>query len=420
MNLLIFTLCLVFSAFFSGMEIAFVSSNKLKLELDKKKNPFYEKIIAYFSNKPHEFIATMLVGNNIALVIFGIYAAEIFEPFIKNYTLNYFGILFIQTFISTAIVLTTAEFFPKSLFRLFPNFFLSIFIIPVCIFYILFYPISKFSISISNKFLKLFKTNTVENKNSTVFTKLDLDELITENLNSDHETATENQGVKFIKNALDFSEIKLKECMKPRAEIVAVEKSDIRHKIMDKFIKSGYSKILVYEETIDNIIGYIHHSVFFKGEAINLGDEIIKPVFVPETMPANLLLSKFLQQRKSIAVVVDEFGGTAGIVTVEDILEEIIGDIEDEHDNNNLIDSKLSDTEFIFSGRLEIDSINEKYGINLPESDQYETVAGMLLFYYENFPKINDIIEFENFKCKVLNTTNRKIHLVRLEVKAKE
>lgn len=417
MSLIIFFSCLVLSAFFSGMEIAFVSSNKLRLELDKKRRPLFKKMIAYFSEEPQEFIATMLIGNNIALVIFGIYATEIFQPLVEHFAINKFSILLFQTLISTLIILTTAEFFPKSIFRMHPNFFLKVLILPVAVFYILFYPITKFSMLVSNGLLTLFsKKKLGDNDSKKVFNKLDLDELISQNLTPSSEAEESEHGVQIIKNALDFSEIKLKECMKPRAEIVAVEFDQIEQKIQHKFINTGYSKVLIFKETIDHIIGYIHHAQLFEFSLNELAKNIIKPVFAPETMPAQMLLSSLLQERKSIAVVVDEFGGTAGVVTVEDILEEIIGDIQDEHDSNNLIESKISDTEYIFSGRLEIDSLNEKYQLDLPESDQYETIAGMLLYYYENFPKINDVVEINHFHFKIINSTNHKIHLVKLSI----
>ena len=415
--LLLILLTLLSSAFFSGMEIAFVSSNKLKLELDKKQDNNFSKIIEIFNKKPGEYIATMLVGNNISLVVYGIVMAIILRPTIVNiFGNNEAVILLLQTIISTIIILFTAEFLPKTLFRNSPNRALKVFIIPVFVMYILLWPITKITMFFSDILLNnILKIDTNAEHKNPVFVKADIDHLVSNISNEDEKEEVDND-IKLFQNALDFSDVKIRECIIPRTEIVAIDVNDFDlEKIKQLFIESGFSKILVYDDTIDNIIGYIHNSDLFK-KPKNLKTIIRNVIIAPETMPANKLLKEFSNENRSLAVVVDEFGGTAGIVTLEDIMEEIFGEIEDEYDTSQFIDKKISDNEYILSGRLEIDFLNEKYSLNLPETDDYETIAGWILFHYEDIPKLNQVIEIENFSVKILEASNIKIELINLRI----
>ncbi len=413
--LLIILITILLSAFFSGMEIAFVSANKLQLELDKKSDPFSSRILKLVTADASHYIATMLVGNNIALVIYGIAFAGLLGPVFEGYIHSESLMLLMQTIVSTLIILFFAEFMPKTLFRIFPNTLLNIFAAPLAFFYFIFYPITKFTIAITNLLLKYFlKTDVKHSSKDIVFGRIDLDEFVNDNDSSNLEKklAIEKE-VKLFKNALDFSKVKLREIMVPRTEIemldINADISELRH----KFVETGYSRILFYSENADNIIGYVHSSIIFRNP------DSIKPyiqnvLIVPETMPANKLLSTFIQEHRSIAIVVDEFGGTSGMVTSEDILEEIFGEIEDEHDTSDIIEKKISDTEYIFSGRSEIDLLNEKYYFDLPESEDFETLAGLILYYHESIPKINTEIKIDKFLIKILKATSTKIELVKL------
>ena len=406
---------LIFSAFFSGMEIAFISSNKLRIELDKKQKLYPSQIISIFIKNPGQYIATMLVGNNIALVIFGIIMAIILKPFIIKFSSNEIAILIIQTIISTVIILFTAEFLAKALFMIRPNIALNIFSPPVLFFYIIFYPITKIIIWISNfllKFLFNIKINKQQGKN--VFGKVDLDNLINE---GHSELKMDNQiehNVKIFQNALDFSKVKLRECMVPRTEITALELNNSIEELKQKFIETGFSRIIIYKNNIDNIIGYINSKKLFE-KPKNIKSKLVRVLIVPETMAANKLLSLFIKEKKSIAIVVDEFGGTAGMVTIEDIIEEIFGEIEDEHDVIELEEKQINENEFVFSGRLEIDYLNNKYNLNIPETGDYETIAGFILYHYESIPKINEKITIDSFTFKILKVTHTRLELVNLK-----
>jgi CBS domain containing-hemolysin-like protein len=416
--LLIIFISVLFSAFFSGMEIAFVSANKLRLELDKKQNILYEKTISTFTRNPGLYIATMLVGNNIALVIYGLAFSELFKPFFYRFFVNDLFVLLTQTITSTLIILFTAEFLPKALFRINPNSILKFFLLPVTLFYFLFYPISKFSMIISKFLLQSVMRVKIQKINEKiVFSRIDLAHFVSEQKTDDNEEHKEeiDKEVKLFRNALDFSKVKLREVMVPRTEIVAMDINSSVDELLEKFIETGYSRILFYNEHIDNIIGYIHHSVIFNNPG-SIRSKLGKVLIVPETMQASKLLHKFVQQRRSIAIVVDEFGGTAGMVTIEDILEEIFGEIEDEHDSSDLIEKKLSDTEYIFSGRLELDDIRAKYNIGFPEEENAETLAGYILFHHENIPKTNTIIDIGKFRIKILKATSTRIELVHLKI----
>jgi len=408
-----------FSAFFSGMEIAFVSSDKLRLELDKNQNSFQSRILKIFTKIPNKYITTMLVGNNIALVIYGIIFAKILEPFLEKITNSDGIILLIQTILSTLVILFAGEFIPKKIFRLNPNRVLRIFAVPLIFIYYIFYPITHFCLYLSRIIVNsFFKGNLNKKEDSLVFSRIDLDHLVNSPSRKDKNEmiGEEENEIKLFRNALDFSKIRLREIMIPRPEMVALDiKTTTIEELRQKFIETGYSRILFYQENIDNIIGYVHHSSIFTHPQFirpNLKDVII----VPETMQANKLLKKFIRQHRSIAIIVDEFGGTAGMVTSEDILEEILGEIEDEHDTIDLIDKKINSNEYIFSARIELDTLNEKYNLGFPNSKDYETLAGYILFYYENIPKINTIIKIDKFRIKILKATHTRIELINLKV----
>jgi CBS domain containing-hemolysin-like protein len=416
-GILVIILTIILSAFFSGMEIAFVASNKLRIELDRKQGLFGSRILRLFTNNPGQYIATMLIGNNIALVIYGLFFSDLLGSVLSSYVGSDILILLINTIISTALILIIAEFLPKTVFVISPNFFLKYLSIPTLFFFIIFYPVSKFTLGASNLFFRIFfrvKPGEMKHENS-VFKKVDLDHLVNLSKQSKEESATDHHNIRIFQNALDFSTIKLRECMVPRTEIEAVESSAPVAELKEKFIETGYSRILVYKDSIDNIIGYIELKDIFR----NPGDiisAIRKLAIVPETMPANKLLKLFVDEKKNIALVVDEFGGTSGMVTIEDILEEIVGDIEDEHDINDLTEKVISSKEYILSGRLEIDYLNEKYRLNLPEEDDFETLAGMILFYHGSIPIANDVIRIKNFVIKILRVSSTRLELVNLKV----
>ena len=414
--LLIIISSILLSAFFSGMEIAFFASNKLRLEIDKKQNTISTRAISVFTKHPGQYIVTMLIGNNIALVIYGIVMALVLEPIIQMIFHSDTVTLLLQTIISTLIILFTAEFFPKVIFRLHANFFLKIFSLPVFLFYLIFYPIGRFTIALSHMILRLFTGLKLDSESDNlVFGKPDLDQLVNENTDLSELREEKDHDIKIFQNALDFSKVKLRECMVPRTELVALDKDSSANELRHAFIESGLSKILIYKETIDNIIGYVNLKDLF-GNAEGIQSYIIPLPFVPESMPANKLLTIFVNEKKSIALVVDEFGGTSGIVTIEDILEEIFGEIEDEHDTSELIEKQLNKNEYILSARLEIDYLNEKYHLNLPENDEYETLAGLIFFSHESIPKLNQRITTNHFEFKIFKVSETRIEIVHLKI----
>ena len=407
---------IVLSAFFSGMEIAFVSSNKLRLEIEKKQNKFRSQILTIYTQNPGQYIVTMLVGNNVALVLYGIFMTIILEPVFRPFIASDTGMLVIQTIISTLIILVTAEFLPKVIFRINANGLLKFFSIPVFIFYLLFYPVSKSTIFLSNVILRLFfKVPLSGEPQSLVFGKPDLDHLVMEAQGEDDDEEQEDAGIRIFQNALDFSNVKLRECMIPRTELVAMEAGSNTEELIQAFIESGHSKILIFKKSIDNIIGYVNMKDMFGGKK-NIKSLVVPLIIAPETMPANKLLQQFVEEQKNIALVVDEFGGTSGIVTIEDILEEIFGEIEDEHDSSEWVEKQISNREFIFSGRLEIDYLNEKYKLDLPKLDDFETLAGLIYYHYESIPKLNHRIILSPFEFKVLKVSEKKIDLVQLRI----
>lgn len=387
----IILLTLLFSAFFSGMEIAFVSANKLRIELQNKKGLLSAKILSNFVKHPSRFIGAMLVGNNIALVIYGIVMARILEPVIRIIFTSEINVFIIQTVLATLLILVTAEFIPKTLFRINPNRTLNFFAIPVWIIYYLLYPLVYVIIGISELTLKkIFKVEFSDEK--PVFGRIDLDNIIKESTSSINRNEEVDTEIQIFRNALDFSNVKLRECMVPRTEIVALEINESIDVLKQNFVNTGLTKILIYRGDIDHIIGYTHsYELFKQPQSIK---SILLPIsMVPETMPAKELLKILIKQRKSVAVVVDEFGGTSGIVTIEDVMEEIFGEIMDEHDVVTLLEKQINDREYLLSGRLEIDYLNEKYKLNLPESEEYETLSGLIIYYHESIPELNEQIK---------------------------
>lgn len=405
---------MIFSAFFSGMEIAFVSSNRMLAEMDKEKNGLSQKALSVFYKHPNNFVSTMLVGNNISLVVYGIFIASLFDKTI----FHGFGAAFTvpaDTILSTMIVLFTGEFLPKTLFKSNPNKLLTLFAIPAYVCYVVLYPISRFSTSLSRFILKIFGVKINKEKENHEFSKVDLDYLVQSSIDNAKNDDDIEDEVKIFQNALDFPDTKIRDCMVPRTEIQAVDIECNETDLMNKFIESGNSKIIVYKEDIDHIIGYIHSSEMFRDRQ-GWRDHIRNLPFVPETMAAQKLMHIFLQQKKSLGVVVDEFGGTSGLVSLEDIVEEIFGDIEDEHDSSNYIAKKTDDGEYILSARLEIQKVNELFDLDLPESDDYMTIGGFILHYYQSFPKLNEIVKIDKFEFKIIKNTMTKIELVRLKV----
>jgi CBS domain containing-hemolysin-like protein len=407
---------MAFSAFFSGMEIAFVSSNKLRFEMDRNEQSITSRILSVFYHNPNNFISTMLVGNNIALVIYGILMAELIEQnLLAGYITNEFLLVLTQTIISTLIILVTGEFLPKTLFKINPNFTLSLFAIPTFICYIVLYPISKFASGISGVLLLLTGTKINKEASEKAFTKVDLDHFIQSSIENSANEEEINTEVKIFQNALDFSSIKIRDCMVPRTEIIAIEDDASMEELMELFVEKGISKIIVYQDNIDNITGYIHSSELFR-EPANWQQCIRQLPIVPETMNANKLMKIFMQQKKSLAVVVDEFGGTSGIVALEDLVEQIFGEIEDEHDTTSYVAKEVGNNEYVLSGRLDIEKANEMFSLELPESDEYQTIGGLILHEYQSFPKAHEIITLGNFQFRILKVTATKIELVKLKV----
>ncbi len=417
-------IAMLFSAFFSGMEIAFVSSNRLLAEMDREKNGLSQKAIAVFYQHPNNFVSTMLVGNNIALVIYGILFAQIFDatlfaPFSDGIRVT------LDTLLSTVIVLFTGEFLPKTIFKNTPNTMLTVFAIPAWLCYVILYPISRLATLLSKGLLRLVGIRMTKENEEREFTKVDLDYLVQTSIDNAGDEDLIGEEVKIFQNALDFSETKVRDCMVPRTEIDAVEDTATIEVLKQTFIESGHSKIIVYHEDIDHIIGYIHSSDMFRldnsaeanSSLFTLHSSLLREIsFVPETMLASRLMKQLMQQKRSLAIVVDEFGGTSGLVSLEDIMEEITGEIEDEHDSTNHVAKQLSDHEFILSARLEISKINEQFGLSLPESDEYMTLGGLILHVYQSFPKLNEVVKFGDFEFKIVKNTATKIELVRLTV----
>lgn len=404
--IIIFTM-LILSAFFSGMEIAYVSSNKIHIEIEKKQNNFLAGVLKKITKRPSKFIATMLVGNNIALVIYGFYMGDLLMKYIP---LAGFSGLLIQTIISTLVILMTAEFLPKVFFQIYANNLVKIFAVPAYFFYVVFSLISEFIIWISDLVLKfVFKTegDTVQ----LSFSKLELGNYISEQMDIAETKEEMDSEIQIFQNALDFSEVKSREAMIPRTEIVAVDIDTSPKELAKIFTETGFSKILIYKENIDDILGYVHSFELFKKPS-TIKKVLMPVIFVPETMLIKDVLAVLSKKRKSIAVVIDEYGGTSGIITVEDIIEELFGDIEDEHDSIALIEEKLGEGHYKFSARLEVDYINENYDLNLTESENYETLGGLIVNFTEEIPDKGETVVIDNHLFTILDVSSTKIELV--------
>ena len=402
------------SAFFSGMEIAFVSSNRLLAEMDTSGSPS-QRAISFFYRHPNNFVSTMLVGNNIALVIYGILFAQIFDTTLFS-SLGDGERVTADTILSTVVVLFTGEFLPKTICKSNPNTMLSLFAIPAMIFYVILYPVSRFSTFLSRAMLLIMGVKMEKQKEGAGFTRVDLDYLVQSSIDNAKDDQEITDEVKIFHNALDFSDTKVRDCMVPRTEIEAVNVEDCTvEELRNRFIESGFSKIIVYKDDIDHIIGYIHSSEMFRNPD-EWRDCIRTLPYVPETMAAKKLMHIFMQQKKSIGVVVDEFGGTSGLVSLEDIVEEIFGEIEDEHDTSNYVARRTDDGDYLLSARLEIEKVNEMFDLELPESDEYMTVGGLILHEYQSFPKLNEIVQIGDYEFKIVKSTMTKIELVRLKV----
>ena len=386
---------LLLSAFFSGMEIAFVSSNRMLAEMDKGTSRLTRRLQTFFYKNPNDFVSTMLVGNNIVLVVYGIFVARLLDNTIFK-GLDPAISVTADTILSTLVVLFTGEFLPKTLFKSNPNKFFSFFVFPAYLFYLLLWPVSRFSTLLSKILLKISGVKVDKDNDDGEFSKIDLDYLVQSSIDNATDNSQIDDEVRIFQNALEFSDTKVRDCMVPRTEICAVEKSSSLSDLKNIFIESGKSKILVYDNDIDHIIGYIHSLELFRNPN-DWHNHIRTMPFVPETMSARKMMQTFLQQKKSLGVVIDEFGGTSGIISLEDIVEEIFGDIEDEHDNSNYIAQKNPDGSYLLSARLEIDKVNDLFSLDIPESEDYMTIGGFILHEYENFPKLNEVVRIGRF-----------------------
>lgn len=406
---------LLASAFFSGTEIAFVTANRLKIELDNQKGLLSGRILSSFVKNDSRFIATMLLGNNIALVIYGIWMAKLIEPYIQLITSVDAVVLLIQTVISTLLILFTAEFIPKATFQINPNRVLKFLSFPLVLIYGVLFPLTMFTLFFSSGILKLFRVNS-QNANNA-FSKIDLDDYVRD-LNERMESGAENDlenEMQILQNALSFSDVKARDCMIPRTDIVGMDIEDEISELKEQFIETGLSKILIYRGTIDNVIGYVHSfELFKKPKRIK---EVLLPInFVPEAMPAKELLEQFAKQHGNIAIVVDEYGGTSGLVTIEDVVEEIFGEIEDEHDNDDLVETKINENTYLFSGRQDIDYLNEKFELDLEESNEYETLGGLFIHHTESIPEEGNTLELPDHILVIKEVSDRKIELIEVGV----
>lgn len=411
-SLAIIVISLILSAFFSGMEIAFVASNKLHIELMKKRGELNARLLSPLLKSPSRFIATMLVGNNIALVVYGTEMAQVLEPFIRSVSSMDSIILLLQTLISTALVLVTAEFIPKIIFGLNANKFMSLFAIPALLFYYGLYFIVSLVISLSNFILKHF-LGISQPDTKPVFGRIDLQKYIEEQTAGLMVEDEQDPEIQIFQNALDFSKVKARECMIPRNEIVAIEIHEPIENLKEKFIETGFSKIVVYKDNIDQVIGFTHSYELFK-QPKDIKSILLPIALIPETITANEVLNLFIKERKSVALVVDEYGGTSGLLTVEDVVEEIFGEIEDEHDSIVLEETKINENTFVFSGRFEIDFLNQKYQLDLPESEDYETLNGLILFKHQSIPLVDENIAIEGFNFLILEVNKTRIEKVQL------
>ncbi|MGM8361506.1 hemolysin family protein [Flavobacterium sp. ARAG 55.4] len=418
MEISIIILCLILSAFFSGMEIAFVSSNKIYLEIEKKQDSFISKILTRLTEKPSKFIAAMLIGNNIALVVYGFFMGDLLMSWIHSLSYHFSDLLnlLIQTVLSTIVVLITAEFFPKVFFQIYSNVLIKFFAVPAYMFYLLFYFISTFLIWVSDFILKRF-FRTEGDQIQLYFSKVELGNYITEQMSTIEDDEEVDSEIQIFQNALEFSGVKARDIMTPRTEIVAVDLYDSVDELKDLFVETGYSKIVVYENSLDEIVGYVHSFDLFK-KPKNIKSVVIPVEFVPETIYIKDVMDLLIKKRKSVAVILDEYGGTSGIITVEDIVEELFGEIEDEHDSDEeLIEKELEEDTYLFSARFDVEYLNQTYKLQIPESDSYGTLGGFIVDFTKEIPQMGDVITIGNYHFVIEEATNKKIELVKMTVK---
>ncbi|WP_339662722.1 hemolysin family protein [uncultured Polaribacter sp.] len=413
-ELIVIIVSVLFSAFFSGMEIAFFSANKMHIELEKKRDGFVPKILTIITQKSSKFITTMLVGNNISLVIYSYYMGKFLVRILPINSFNEFTVLFVQTIISTIVILVTAEFLPKAIFRIYANEVLKLFAVPAYIFYKLFHYFSEFITLISDFFLRVFfKTNADEMQ--TVFSKEELGNYINEQLETGNDDDEVDSEIQIFQNALGFHNVKAREVMVPRTEIVSVEIHETVVNLKNTFIETGLSKVLVYKTSLDDVVGYVNAFELFKRPK-SIKSILLPLEIVPESMMINDILNTLIKKRKSVAVVIDEYGGTSGMITIEDIVEELFGEIEDEHDTQEFLEEKISESKFNFSARLEIDYLNEEYDLNIPKSEAYETLGGYIIEHTENIPSEKEVIGVEDFEFRILKMSGAKIDEVSLKI----
>lgn len=414
LQIVVILVSILFSAFFSGMEIAYVSANKFQIELEKKKEGFRAKILIRLTSKSSKFITTMLVGNNIALVVYSIFMGDFIVDTLPLESYTGFSVLIIQTLISTILILVTAEFLPKAIFRIYANETVLFFAPLAYFFYVIFHFISDFITAISDFFLSVF-FNSVKGEERTEFSKAELGNYITEQLENAKDSEEVDSEIQIFQNALEFDNLKSREIMIPRTEIVAVDINDRISSLKKLFVETGYSKILVYRNSLDDVLGYAHAFEMFK-KPKNIRSMLLPVEYVPESMLINNVLNVLIKKKRSISVVLDEFGGTSGIITIEDIVEELFGEIIDEHDTVKLLENAINEREFEFSARLEVDYLNETYNINLEENEAYETLGGYIVYHNEDIPKQDEIIEIDNVHFKMLKVDSSKIMEVYLKV----
>ncbi|MBR2981098.1 MAG: HlyC/CorC family transporter [Odoribacter sp.] len=413
MGTLLLVICtmLLLSAFFSGMEIAYLASNKLRIEIESENRSITQRLIEFFLTKPGMYITTILVGNNVVMVIYGAEMSELMHVYLGPLEMSVGVEAFVVSVISTIVILFFAEFLPKTIFRLQPNMFLRVFVIPVYLFYLLFYPISSFCVWIGSALMKVTGKHVKSDEGVKSFGKIDLNNLLEEGVVDDE--SAEEHDIQLLRNALEFPDIKIRECMVPRTDLIALPDDATIDELIAKFVESGHSRILIYKENIDNIVGYVHSSAMFHNPT-SLEGIVTAPIIVPETMAAPKLMDILIKERKSMAVVVDEFGITAGIVAMEDIMEEIFGEIEDEHDKDAYVEKQLPDGTYLFAGRLEVDYLNEKYHLELQEDEAYETLAGYILHFNESIPARGDIVEIKDKKFRIAKSTGARIEEVQV------
>ncbi|KGN74421.1 hemolysin [Porphyromonas macacae] len=407
-------IALAFSALFSGFEIAFLSSDKLRLQIDRNRGGINGKILDFFYSRPNNFVTTLLVGNNIALVIYGLFIAKLLEPWLQSVLHNDMLVLLVQSLISTVIILITGEYIPKASFKKNANGAIRLFAPFIFLLYIILFPVTLFFSLLSSFILFIMGQKRISTDITPTLSTVDLEHYLSQNMPEESNSNVLGTEVKIMQNVIEFPSLQIRDCMIPRNEIIAVELATPRAELEQLFTSTGLSKIIVYQETIDQIIGYIHSNETFKKDTWQ--KHIVPAIYVPESMLAAKLMRQLMQKKRSIAIVIDELGGTAGLVTLEDVVEEIFGDIEDEHDTNKYVAKQLDEETYILSGRMEIDDINEQFNLSIPESDDYQTIAGFILNHYPNIPQKGETLIINQYKFEILRSSSTKIELVKMKV----